>query len=81
MLLSASVSVNSLDTLWIENGEIRDPVRNLRFNQSVLAMLAPSNVAAIGAPQRLSPQLMVKSHEKLVWQWHEPNDRLIEEMT
>ena len=40
---------------WIENGEIRYPVRNLRFNQSVLAMLAPWNVEAIGAPQRLSP--------------------------
>ena len=34
------------------------PVRNLRFNQSVLAMLAPWNVEAIGAPQRRSP-LMV----------------------
>jgi chromosomal replication initiation ATPase DnaA len=30
---------------------------------------------------QLSPQVMVKSHEKLVWQWPEPNDRLIEEMT
>ena len=28
----------------------------------------------------LSPQAMLKSHEKLVWQWPEPNDRLIEEM-
>ena len=26
---------------WIEKGQIRYPVRNLRFNQSVLAMLAP----------------------------------------
>ena len=43
---------------WIEKGQIRHPVRNLRFNQSVLAMLAPWNVEAIGAPQRLSP-LMV----------------------
>jgi predicted Zn-dependent protease len=40
---------------WIENGEVRYPVRNLRFNQSVLAMLAPWNVEAIGASQRLSP--------------------------
>jgi predicted Zn-dependent protease len=40
---------------WVENGQIRHPVRNLRFNQSVLAMLAPWNVEAIGAPQRLSP--------------------------
>jgi predicted Zn-dependent protease len=43
---------------WVENGQIRYPVRNLRFNQSVLAMLAPWNVDAIGTPQRLSP-LMV----------------------
>jgi predicted Zn-dependent protease len=43
---------------WVEQGQIRHPVRNLRFNQSVLAMLAPWNVEAIGAPQRLSP-LMV----------------------
>lgn len=40
---------------WVENGEVRHPVRNLRFNQSVLAMLAPWNVEAIGAPVRLSP--------------------------
>ena len=26
---------------WIDKGEISHPVRNLRFNQSVLAMLAP----------------------------------------
>jgi predicted Zn-dependent protease len=43
---------------WIEKGAISHPVRNLRFNQSVLAMLAPWNVEAIGTPQRLSP-LMV----------------------
>ena len=43
---------------WIDKGTISHPVRNLRFNQSVLAMLAPWNVEAIGAPQRLSP-LMV----------------------
>ena len=43
---------------WIDKGRISHPVRNLRFNQSVLAMLSPWNVEAIGAPQRLSP-LMV----------------------
>ena len=43
---------------WIEKGQIRHPVRNLRFNQSVLAMLAPWNVEAIGAPERKAP-LMV----------------------
>jgi predicted Zn-dependent protease len=40
---------------WVENGQVRHPVRNLRFNQSVLAMLAPWNVEAVGAPERLSP--------------------------
>jgi predicted Zn-dependent protease len=43
---------------WVENGQIRHPVRNLRFNQSVLAMLAPWNVEAVGAAERRSP-LMV----------------------
>ena len=44
------------DGLWlVENGAIRHPVRNLRFNQSVLAMLAASNVEAIGTPERRSP--------------------------
>lgn len=40
---------------WVENGQIKNPVRNLRFNQSVLAMLAPWNVEAIGASQRMAP--------------------------
>jgi predicted Zn-dependent protease len=44
------------DGLWlVENGEIRYPVRNLRFNQSVLAMLAAWNVDAVGASVRRSP--------------------------
>ena len=40
---------------WVENGQVRYPVRNLRFNQSVLAMLAPWNVLAIGPPVRKAP--------------------------
>ena len=43
---------------WIDKGRISHPVRNLRFNQSVLAMLAPWNVEAIGAPQRLAPVMV-----------------------
>jgi predicted Zn-dependent protease len=43
---------------WIEKGAISHPVRNLRFNQGVLAMLAPWNVEAIGVPQRLSPMMV-----------------------
>src|SRR5262249_24965599 len=42
------------DGVWyIENGEIRYPVRNFRFNQSILEMLAPGNVEMIGAPERV----------------------------
>jgi predicted Zn-dependent protease len=43
---------------WIDKGQIKHPVTNLRFNQSVLAMLAPWNVEAIGVPERKAP-LMV----------------------
>jgi predicted Zn-dependent protease len=43
---------------WIEKGKISHPVRNLRFNQSVLAMLAPWNVDAVGASQRVSRRLV-----------------------
>ena len=43
---------------WVEKGRIQYPVRNLRFNQSVLAMLAPWNVEAIGAPERRSPVMV-----------------------
>jgi predicted Zn-dependent protease len=43
---------------WVEKGQIRHPVRNLRFNQSVLAMLAPWNVVAIGSPERRSPWMV-----------------------
>jgi len=43
---------------WIDKGKITHPVRNLRFNQNVLAMLAPWNVEAVGAPRRLSPRMV-----------------------
>lgn len=43
---------------WVEDGRIKNPVRNLRFNQSVLAMLAPWNVEAIGPSQRLAPYMV-----------------------
>ena len=42
------------DGLWyVEDGEVRHPVRNLRFNQSLLEMLAPGNVIRIGRPERI----------------------------
>ena len=43
------------DGVWlIEKGKIQYPVRNFRFNQSLLDMLAPGNVELIGAPERVS---------------------------
>lgn len=42
------------DGVWlVENGKIKHPVRNFRFNQSVMAMLAPGNVEMIGKPERV----------------------------
>jgi predicted Zn-dependent protease len=42
------------DGVWyIENGKIQYPVRNFRFNQSIIQMLAPGNVEMIGAPERV----------------------------
>jgi predicted Zn-dependent protease len=42
------------DGLWyIENGKIQYPVRNFRFNQSVLELLAPGNVEMIGRSERV----------------------------
>lgn len=38
---------------WIEDGTIRHPVRNFRFNQSLLEMLAPGNIDQIGRPERV----------------------------
>ncbi|HTG44639.1 MAG TPA: metallopeptidase TldD-related protein, partial [Verrucomicrobiae bacterium] len=57
---------------WVEKGKIQYPVRNFRFNQSVLELLAPGNVEMIGPAERVSgsetqgtgasltPALMVK---------------------
>jgi len=42
------------DGVWlIENGKIQHPVNNFRFNQSILQMLAPGNLLAIGKPERI----------------------------
>ena len=38
---------------WIENGKIAYPVRNFRFNQSIIQMLAAGNVNQIGASERV----------------------------
>lgn len=48
------------DGVWfIERGEIKHPVRNFRFNQSVLQMLAPGNVELVGAPERVNSSMMM----------------------
>ena len=53
------------DGVWlVENGKIKYPVRNFRFNQSVMKMLAPGNVEMIGKPVRvdgLFPALKLKA--------------------
>jgi predicted Zn-dependent protease len=42
------------DGVWlVENGKIKHPVRNFRFNQSVMQMLAPGNAEMIGEPVRV----------------------------
>lgn len=42
------------DGVWyIENGKIQYPVRNFRFNQSIIQMLAPGNVEMIGPSERV----------------------------
>jgi predicted Zn-dependent protease len=38
---------------WIEGGKIKHPIRNFRFNQSLLELLAEGNVEMIGAPERV----------------------------
>jgi predicted Zn-dependent protease len=38
---------------WIEKGKVAYPVRNLRFNQSMIQLLAPGNVEMVGAPERV----------------------------
>lgn len=38
---------------WIENGKIAYPLKNFRFNQSTVRMLAPGNVLAMSKPERV----------------------------
>jgi predicted Zn-dependent protease len=54
------------DGVWlVENGKIKHAVRNFRFNQSVMQMLAPGNVEMIGKTERvggaLCPALKLKA--------------------
>ncbi len=42
------------DGVWyVENGKIKHPVKNFRFNQSLMQLLAPGNIEMIGAPERV----------------------------
>ncbi len=42
------------DGVWyIENGKIQYAVKNFRFNQSIMQLLAPGNVDMIGQPERV----------------------------
>jgi predicted Zn-dependent protease len=42
------------DGIWyIEKGKIQYPVKNFRFNQSVIQLLAPGNVEMIGKSERV----------------------------
>ena len=42
------------DGIWyVEKGKIQYPVKNFRFNQSLMQLLAPGNVDMIGAPERV----------------------------
>ncbi len=51
---TASLTGLTRDGVWyIENGKIQYPVRNFRFNQSIIQMLAPGNVELIGASERV----------------------------
>ena len=38
---------------WIEDGKIAYPLKNFRFNQSVIDLLAPGNVLMVGKPDRV----------------------------
>ena len=51
---TASLTGLTRDGVWlVENGKIQYPVKNFRFNQSTIQMLAPGNVELIGAPERV----------------------------
>ncbi|HMT07499.1 MAG TPA: TldD/PmbA family protein [Pyrinomonadaceae bacterium] len=51
---TASSTGLTRDGVWlIENGKIAYPLKNFRFNQSTVRMLAPGNVLAVGKPERV----------------------------
>jgi predicted Zn-dependent protease len=51
---SATQTGLTRDGIWyIENGKIQYPVKNFRFNQSIMKLLAPGNVEMIGKSERV----------------------------
>jgi predicted Zn-dependent protease len=51
---TATITGLTRDGVWyVENGKVQYPVRNFRFNQSIIQMLAPGNVEMIGASERV----------------------------
>ncbi len=51
---TASSTGLTRDGVWlVEDGKIAYPVKNFRFNQSMIQMLAPGNVEMIGIPERV----------------------------
>jgi predicted Zn-dependent protease len=51
---TAALTGLTRDGVWlVGNGRIQHPVRNLRFNQSIIRMLAPGNVELTGASERV----------------------------
>lgn len=51
---TASSTGLTRDGVWmIENGKIAYPLKNFRFNQSTVKMLAPGNVLMVGKPERV----------------------------
>jgi len=51
---TASLTGLTRDGVWlIENGKIKQPVKNFRFNQSIIQMLAPGNVEMMGVSERV----------------------------
>jgi predicted Zn-dependent protease len=51
---TASVTGLTRDGVWmIEDGKIAYPVKNFRFNQSMIQMLGSGNVEMIGTPERI----------------------------
>lgn len=50
---TATVTGLTRDGVWyVEDGKVQYPVRNFRFNQSLIELLGPGNVEMIGEPER-----------------------------